>query len=275
MSLVALIVGCGKTAGPDVPATAPLPAPTADAATVPSVDPEVAQAEARARAAWFPFELTPVQTTFGGDWAAFYRAKRAEEDALARDWQTHAAEYAHRSYQLGSADEVRGARVLQQEFELVARTRTDELRERAAAVLAEIAAGTFDGLARDCVYYGGPDREKLCLARLVENKAALVRAAGHFDPAVGFDSIDFEAPEPATGMVGQATLSFGPEVPAPTGSGNRYPSRHQVELWWSGQVMPDANGPVHHAPVTPGAAEGRWRFYEVVLPYSRKPSLRQ
>jgi hypothetical protein len=74
-------------------------------------------------------------------------------------------------------------------------------------------------------------------------------------------------------MVGQVSIPFGPEAPPPKDR-DLYPARHQLELWWSGQVMPDANGPLHPAPSREKPVS-RWRFYQVVSPYSERPMMLQ
>ena len=57
-------------------------------------------------------------------------------------------------------------------------------------------------------------------------------------------------------------------APAPKDT-ELYPPTHELELWWSGEVMPEANGPHHATPTTP-TPKSRWRFYRLLTPYSQQ-----
>jgi hypothetical protein len=69
-------------------------------------------------------------------------------------------------------------------------------------------------------------------------------------------------------MPGMVTISFGP-APRPPKDRELYPPTHELVLWWSGEVMPEANGPCHAAPTTPKPAS-RWRFHQLLTPYSQQ-----
>jgi hypothetical protein len=88
--------------------------------------------------------------------------------------------------------------------------------------------------------------------------------------------LSFNPPSPNRGMVGQVKVAFGPPAVRPKGARpDSFPIRAYLELWWSGQVMPEANGPLHAAPRADTPSPGRWRFYAVVAPYSRTPMFLQ
>lgn len=251
------VTGAGATA-----AAAPAPVP-------------VSEAEQHARARWFPFELAAVDREHGGDWAAFVAAKQAREDALDAAWQDEARRYGE-FFPLRSAEDVRAVRVLFEEWEQVATADRDAVVAEARRVLALLQAGALDELARDCVHYSAdaPDRVELCAAMLRERGAELAAAVRGIDPAsLEPDALEFSSPEPEAGMTGQVVIPFGTPAPAPSDP-DLYPSTWQIELWWSGQVMPEANGPRHARPLAPDQPAGRWRFYDLVAPYSRAPVMR-
>lgn len=225
-------------------------------------------AEKSARSRWFEFELRAVP---GGDWVAFTKAKEAKEKALLEEGRTHV------SPRSGPVDDVglRGRRLVQEEFEAVAKPREEEIQTLARKVLAALAKGDLETVAADCTMYDATATDRLELTRkyLQENKAALQKAAqlASTDGGVVVRGLSFESPAPERGMTGRVTLSFGPKAKVPPGTpSDRYPDVHQIELWWSGEVMPEANGPLHAAPTTP-RPKSRWRFNQVVLPFSQRP----
>ncbi|MBE7451334.1 MAG: hypothetical protein HS111_21285 [Kofleriaceae bacterium] len=165
-------------------------------------------------------------------------------------------------------------RVLREEWETVAMADRDAVIAEAQRVLRLVQAGKLDELAADCVHYGGPDRVALCRKMLEDRRAELTAAVRGIDPAsLSARQLRFSAPEPEAGMTGQVVIPFGAPAPAPRDA-RRYPPTWQLELWWSGQVMPEANGPVHARPQAPDAPPGRWRFFDVIAPYSRTPTYR-
>lgn len=202
-------------------------------------------AEVLARSRYFAFELAPVETTHGGDWLAFLAQKDADEQAAAASWRPPrgGADLEPKD----SPSPGRAQRALQAEFELVAKARKDEVLALAKQVLDAARRGALEPLVDDCTYYdaSAKDRAALTRKRFAEQAAAWKRAAAL---ATGeLVDVQFERPRPATGMPAKAYVSFGPSAKAPK-PGARFPPRHQVELWWSGEVMPEANGPLHAAP---------------------------
>lgn len=228
-------------------------------------------AEQQARAQWFEFELGEVKTDFKGDWVAFVKAKEARERA--------ADEAGVKQDALDgpvTATVVRARRALRAEYELVATQREDEVRALAKQVIEALQRGDLEPLVADCTMYDAKakDRAELTRKYFAEHKAAWQKAAKlvKTDAPDFARDLQFEGPSPERGMTAQVMVSFGPSVPRPKGEKARdlYPERHQLELWWSGEVMPDANGPVHASPTTP-RPKSRWRFHQLVLPYSLKP----
>lgn len=223
-------------------------------------------AEVLARSRYFAFELAPVQAPHGGDWLAFLKQKEADEQAAAASWRPPrgGADLEPRD----SPSPGRAQRALQAEFELVAKARKDEVLALAKQVLEAARSGTLDALAGDCTFYDATAKDRLALTRahFAEQAAAWKKAAALATGELA--DVQFERPHPETGMPAKAYVSFGPDAKAPK-SGARFPPRHQVELWWSGEVMPEANGPLRAAPAaTP--PKSRWRFHDLVLPYSRE-----
>lgn len=231
------------------------------------------EAEKLARAQWFEFELEEVKTTWKGDWVAFVRAKEAKERAL--------DEEAKKQSSLDEpnlpARELRARRVLQEEFTAVAQKREDELRALARKVIEAMAKGDLETLAADCTMYSSTAPDRLALTRkyLEGSRAKLQAAAKLVKVDAGDFAVDlqFESPEPEAGMTGQVLISFGPKA-APPKDKDLYPERHQLEFWWSGEVMPDANGPRNASPTSPRPVS-RWRFHQLITPFSLRPMLRQ
>lgn len=227
-----------------------------------------AEAEKVARGRWFEFELTGVTA---GDWVAFVKAKEAKEKAQLEESRKR------RSPRDGALDDtgLRAVRVLKEEFELVAKAREDEIHALARTVLDALARGDLEAVAADCTMYDATAPDRLALTReyLQENKAALQKAAklAKIDAGQPATGLMFESPAPSRGMTGQVQISFGPKFPRPKGTPeDRYPEQHQLELWWSGEVMPEANGALNAAPTSP-CPKSRWRFYQLITPYSQRP----
>ena len=152
----------------------------------------------------------------------------------------------------------------------MATKRTEEIRAKAKAVIAALQKGEVESLIDDCVMYdaAAPDRRELTRKDLLEHKAELTKMAKLADP----NAADFAArphfvpPSPERGMTGQLLIELGPPGRPPKDK-DRYPERHQLELWWSGEVMPEANGPLRSTPAAQPPAS-RWRFYALHAPYS-------
>jgi hypothetical protein len=219
-------------------------------------------AEKLARSRYFAFELAPVKASFKGDWVAFVKQKEADEAAAAKAWSPPRG-------LAGTPEMNRGHRALAAEFELVARERTDEVKALAKQVIDAALSGNLEPLVADCtmVDASAKDRADLTRKHFKAQAAEWKKAAKLAGTDLGA-SVRFTQPNPATGMPAMAHLSFGPPATKPK-DGELYPARHEIELWWSGEVMPEANGPVHVAPTSPAPAS-RWRFHELVLPYSRR-----
>lgn len=226
-----------------------------------------ADAEKHARTKWFEFELKDA----GTDWLAFVKNKESQDKAFI------AEDRKNLTPRDGEPDDVglRAMRALQVEFEQVAKPREDEIRAVARTMLEALAKGDLETVAADCTMYDAKatDRLELTRAFLKENKAKLQKAAklAKTDAKDFGVALIFESPSPERGMTGQVRIAFGPKVPAPKGTPNdRFPDHHEIELWWSGEVMPEANGPVNASPTTP-RPKSRWRFYQVITPWSQRP----
>lgn len=270
LSLTAL--GACSRPSTRAPATS---ASRAEVASGPRAAGPASDAERRARARWFPFELAAVQDAHGGDWAAFVAAAEAEDSRLAAAWQDEARRYPE-GLGLRSAEDVRAVRVLQQEFERVARADPEAAIADARRWLGMLQRGAFAELSRECVQHDArlPDRAELCRRALEARRASIAAAVAGVSPAsLSADALELIDPEPEAGTPGIAIVPFGRPAPAPSDP-SRYPPTWQLELWWSGQVMPEANGPRYARPRHPDDPPGRWRFFDVVAPYSRRPSLR-
>lgn len=177
-----------------------------------------------------------------------------------------------------SPEQARAWNALSREFEEQVKPREAEVRAYARQIVLALQTWQIDSLVEECVMYSANVKDRAGLTRryLEEHKRELQDAVKQVDVnAPGFArELQFRLPEPSTGMQGQVSIPFGPKVPPPqsqTKDNERYPSRHELELWWSGPLMPNANGPVH-ATVPPGSKPGRWRFYQLVLPYSHTPT---
>jgi hypothetical protein len=233
------------------------------------MDPKTA--EALSRQAWFDFELTEAASKHHGDWVAFHSAKQAEEDSLAKHWEKNKEEFQNLRSPIPSAGYARSLRVLHLEFETVARIQEKEIVAEARRVLIALRNGDIEALVEGSVKYDrkSPEWKQYTRKDLADRKAQLVKAAKLINAeSAGFGSeLEFEAPSPYRGMVGQVSVPFGPRYPRKPGSLSR-PERHAIELWWSGQVMPDANGPLFSAPKSSVPVVGKWHFYDLVLPHS-------
>lgn len=236
----------------------------------PPMTPEQAEQEARAR--WFGFELDEVKTDFKGDWVAFVKAKEARERRLDEEGLKAPV----RDGPARTAKDVRALRALRMEYEQVATKREDELRALARLAIEAMQRGDLEPLAADCTMYDATAKDRAELTRkfFAEQKVAWQKAAklAKVDAPDFARDLEFEGPSPETGMTAQVRISFGPKAERPKGEKGRdlSPERHQLELWWSGEVMPDANGRLNAAPTTP-RPKSRWRFHQLVLPYSLRP----
>jgi len=236
-----------------------------------------ASAEKFAREHWFEFELAPVKATFGGDWVKFVAAKQAEEAKFAAQWRA-SSDDSPRDPRPKTEAQARAQRVVQSEFTQVARARTDELRGLAVKLLEAMKRGELElePFADDCVMYDvtAKNRRELTLAYFKEHRDEWQKAAALADTsAKDFAAdLDFRSPSPPTGMTGQVRIPFGPKAPGARKKPEWYPERWELELWWSGEVMPNANGPLNAAPTSPRPVS-RWRFHSLVAPRSRDPSI--
>ncbi len=224
--------------------------------------------EATARARYFAFELEPVQSEFKGDWAAFLAHQQAEEARL--DEEARRTPPSSRYGAAPTGEQARALRALSAEFQQVAMRRTDEIRALARRVLTALRQGDVAAVVDDCAMYDAtaPDRAALTLKWLAEHRAelmALAKLAPLEDARFG-EALVFTSPSPSTGMTGQVSLYFGP---TPKDDPQRTPYRHQLELWWSGEVMPEANAPLHARPA-PKPPKSRWRFYALTAAQSRQ-----
>lgn len=225
------------------------------------------EAEKLAREQWFPFELAGVT-----DWPKFYAEKKAKEDALVKSFVKREQSMHHIEPQ--TPQDARALRVLQEEFDQVARLQEGEIAAEVKRVLLALQRGELDSVAEGCVMYDAKakDRRELTLQHLRENAAKLKKLASTFDPAAPL-SFEFTPPHPETGMVGQVQIAFGKKVPRPKGKGkDTFPEQPTIELWWSGLVMPDANGDRFAKPQPGAPQQGKWHFYQVIEPYSLKPT---
>jgi hypothetical protein len=233
------------------------------------MDPKTA--EALSRQAWFDFELTEVASKHHGDWVAFHSAKQAEEDSLAEHWEKNKEELQNSRTPIPSAEYARSLRVLHLEFATVARIQEKEIVAEARRILIALQNGDIEALVEGSVRYDrkSPEWKQYTRKDLADRKAQLATAAKLINAkSADFGSeLEFENPGPHRGMVGQVRIPFGPRYPRKPGSLSR-PDRHEIELWWSGQVMPDANGPLFAAPKSPVPTVGKWHFYDLVLPHS-------
>lgn len=174
-----------------------------------------------------------------------------------------------------SPQQARAWAALKKEWDHVQKTQQAEVRAHARRIIVALQKGDVEALIPEFAMYNAtPEGRKLARKYLEEHRAELQAAAKLVDPdAPDFaKELHFHAPEPEAGMTGQVTIPFGPEAPPPKDK-RRSPPRHEIELWWSGPLMPDANGPVHATPPA-GSKPGRWRFYALTLPYSHTESLR-
>jgi hypothetical protein len=176
-----------------------------------------------------------------------------------------------------SAAQGRAWKALDREFEERVKPSEKALRAYAKKILRALQAGNIDYLVEESVMYSpGKDRVKLTREYFEQHKAELQAAAKLADAeAPDFaEHAEFESPEPEAGMPARAHIYFGPKVdPPPAAKRNAFPPRHRLDFYWSGPLMPEANGPVHETPPA-GAKPGRWRFDQVTMPYSLTPVMR-
>jgi len=171
-----------------------------------------------------------------------------------------------------SPEQARAQKALQAEFDEVARPQVAEIRAHARRILSLLRKGDIEPLVDECVMYGGnaKDRRELTRKYLLEHRDELQRMAllAELDTPDFAEALRFSSPAPERGMVGQVAIPFGPTPPRPKDR-RLAPDHHQLELWWSGQVMPEANGAVR-VPPAGTKRSGRWRFYKLVAPYSQR-----
>jgi hypothetical protein len=169
----------------------------------------------------------------------------------------------------------RAWQALQKEFDKVARTREKEVRKKALEVLLAIREWRVEALIEECTVYGpGKDGRELTRKFFAEEKEAWQTAARFpdVDEPTFAQQLQFGSPEPEAGMPGRVNIPFGPKPVekkknAVLHSDPQYPERYELELWWSGPLMPEANGPVR-ATAPAGSKPGRWRLHRIVKPYS-------
>lgn len=170
-----------------------------------------------------------------------------------------------------SPAQARAWQALEREFEEQVEPREQDVRAYATKIIRALQAWDLELLVGECVMYSSNAKDRAGLTRkyLEAHKAELQAAAALADPnAPDFGKqLSWRRPEPGAGMQGRVSVPFGPPAPAPANK-RLVPPRHELELWWSGPLMPEANGPVHATP-PPGSKPGHWRFHQLVLPYSR------
>ena len=225
-------------------------------------------AESLAKKTWFDFERQEVASKYHGDWLAFHQAKLAEDEALTA--QAMQTEHIRDRYLPKTAQQVRARRVLQEEFEKVAKTKATEIVVEARRVLLALARGEVEAVADSCILYDpGPNRRQLTLDFLNAHKEELRAAAKTFDDKDFGKSLHFDQPDPSTGQVGKVHVAFGPMAKRPANAKpGSYPSRSEIELWWVGQVMPEPNGSLYPSPHPGVPSPGQWRFHRLTTPYS-------
>lgn len=176
-----------------------------------------------------------------------------------------------------SPQQAKAWQALQKEFEDVARKQEKEIRAHARRILLALQQEKIEALVDECDLYDATAKDRRALTRqyLEEHKAELKAAAmtADLDAADFAKELQFRSPQPEAGMTGKVSIPFGPVAPAPKDK-RRDPPRHELELSWSGPLMPEANGAVHATPPS-GSKPGRWRFSQVVTPYSRTPTYLQ
>ena len=163
---------------------------------------------------------------------------------------------------------------LQDEFKNIAMKEQAQIFSVVKEALVAFKKGDVLAVQGDCVMYDAKseDRAKYTREFLLKNKGQWREAAQHFsEKDLIEENIVFESPVPDRGMTGQLMFYFGPKVPRPKNAKNSaYPERHAIELWWSGAVMPDANGRIYDPPKKD--VKLKWHFFKLVTPYSMTPS---
>jgi hypothetical protein len=158
-----------------------------------------------------------------------------------------------------------GLHLLNLEYERVVRPSMAQLPGEARRIAGAIVRGDLEMLAAECTRYSpGPDRLAYTRETLAEELAMMKQVAALVDKP---PMIELRPPSPQTGMVAQADVMFG-AVQKPRGKRENmtWHARHGIELWWSGQVMPEANGPRFTSPGRDRPPPGRWRFYRCFAP---------
>jgi len=261
------MAGCSGSPAPEshVPQPVAQTAPAVKQSTPPGKAPAVAPAgqwEQKAKAQWYPFELTDLVAAHKGDWEAVHKAKSAMEAEHAK--KAAAAPVSSRSPKM-SPDQHRAHRVLAWEFERVAKKQRAQANDLASKVLIDLAN------MKDPQIFGHKSAQFPDFAQELKNNLQdyKLAAAAFRDTGERFPKVRFTAPAPRRGMVGWVSFSFGPKVPVPAAKakGNWGPAQAEIEMWWFGPVMPTPNGPVRSRP-TAGAPKGTWQFGRIVFPYS-------
>jgi len=212
-------------------------------------------------ARWFDFELADL-ARFGGDLERFAAWKA---DELARLEAEEVIWYEGGGATL-STDDKRACQLLALELERVAAPLAEHLIDTARRIAAAITSGELDWVIDDCVMYSPvPDRAALTRRAFEHDRALMRSVAAVID---GAHALELRPAEPASGMPAWAAVWFGPIVPAPEPPRPTcdWHARYGMEFWWSGQVMPAANGPRFTRPGPDRPPPGRWRFYRCVAP---------
>jgi len=226
------------------------------------------EAEELARKLYYHFELDCVQTTFKGSWKTFLDCKTKLEKkfdvAVALD--TKKGKYQGKGPHISRSD--RRFRVLEMEYKKVARMMTKEIRETAAAILVALKEENLDFFADNCANETG---KREWLRKNMEMHRTFAEA---FNPKEGFSNESLAAPDLDFGKPASIRLSFGEKIQRPANIGsNMYPEYREIELWWSGQVMPAPNAVAFAHPTAPHITSvGKWKFSNIILPYSKNSS---
>jgi len=228
-------------------------------------------AENLSRKAWFAFELEPVTQIYANDWVRFYHEKKEKEDARRAEWEKRGPHLLPDQIEVTSYDQMRAAALLQEEFERVVKKQADKAYEVAEHNMMELKRENYHAVAENCVMYSADSAERIALTvdylksqrtLISEVLAIFERENGQFPKSRSnekypwtkegeqSDSGIFWEPDPWAGMPAKALISIGTEG-------------HEIELWWSGPVMPNANGPRYATPQGIHEYAGRWSFYNI------------
>ncbi|MDH5178237.1 MAG: hypothetical protein OEZ39_16900 [Gammaproteobacteria bacterium] len=214
------------------------------------------QAEAQSRQLWFGFELDPVELEYQGDWTSFYQDKLAEETALKQEWEKHGVEILPHNITIESYEEARAIRLLDEEFQRVVVWQKDSARTFATQVLALLKNRNYPALAGQSGIIDASASDRLALSEqlLREKQPTYKKAVFEFEQCQHrLTHIHFVEPEPHAGMPAKAEVTIGE-------------SDYRVELYWSGPVMPHANGPKYAKPEQTISQSGHWLFSHMITP---------